>query len=141
MGSRAQEQDSSVLPPRRGAVWALTVDSTARAYDLTAVAFGGSPAPEAAATRPQHVMLYLQAETNDVYFYFDSATGSSLANGTTQAAGAGAMAFADAHCAVLKAGNPPVKVRIDRSLDKYLQVKAASTSGVLRLWACSEVSG
>ncbi len=141
MGNRAQEQDSSLLPPRRGAVWAVTVDSTARAYDLNAVAFGGSPAPEAAATRPQHVDLWMQAETNDVYFYFDSATGSSLANGTLQAATAAALAFADAYCAVLKAGGPPFKVRIERSLDRYLQVKAASTSGVLRMWAASEVSG
>ena len=141
MGNRAQEQDSSLLPPRRGAVWAVAVDSTARAYDLTAVAFGGSPAPEAAGTRPQHVDLWLQAETNDVYFYFDSATGTSLANTTTQTATAAALAFADAHCAVLKAGNPPMKVRIDRSLDKFIQVKAATTAGVLRLWACSEVSG
>ncbi len=140
MGNRAQEQDSSLLPPRRGAVWALTTDATARAYDLTAVAFGGSPAPEAAATRPQHVDLWLQAETNDVYFYFDSATGTALNNATAQAAAAGALAFADAHCAVLKAGNAPFKVRIERSLDKFIQVKSTA-GGVLRMWACSEVSG
>lgn len=138
MGSTAEEQVAACLPPRRGAVWAVTVDSTARAYSLGALALGGSPAPEAAGTRPKHVILYLQAETNDVYFYFDSATGTSLADGTTQAAGAAAVTLADAHCAILEAGGPPMLVRIDRSLDKFIQVKAASTSGVLRMWAASE---
>lgn len=137
MGSLAEVQAASILPPRRGAVWAVAVDSTARAYDMTALSLAGAT-PEAAGTRPTHVYLYLQAETNDVYFYFDSATGSALADATKQAAAAGAVAMADAHGAVLKAGNPPLRVRIDRSLDKFIQVKAASTAGVLRMWASSE---
>jgi hypothetical protein len=136
MGSTAEQQAASVLPPRRGAVWAVTVDSTARAYDMTALSLAGE-APEAAASRAQHVMLYLQAETNDVYFYFDSATGNSLSDTTKQSASAAAVAMAAEHCAVLKAGNPPLRVRINRSVDKFIQVKAASTSGVLRMWAAS----
>lgn len=138
MGTTAEVQAAAILPPRRGAVWAVTVDSTARAYDLSALALGGSAAPEAAGTRSKHIVLFLQAETNDVYFYFDSATGNSLADGTTQAATAAAVAMATAHAAILEAGNPPLRVRIDRSVDKFIQLKAASTSGVLRMWAASE---
>lgn len=137
MGSNAEDQYAACTPPRRGAVWAVTVDSTARAYNISATALGGYT-PEASQKRRNEVVIYLQAETNDVYFYFDSATGSSLANGTTQAATAAELAFADAHCAVLKTGDPPLKVRINRALDKFIQVKAASTSGVLRMWAGSQ---
>jgi len=141
MGSTAEEQNSALLPPRRGAVWSVVVDSTARAYSLGAMALGGSPAPEAAGTRAQHIDLYLQAETNDVFFFFDSAVGTGLSDTAKQTATAAAAAFDDTYCAILKAGNAPIKVRIDRSLDKFIQVKAASTSGVLRMWACSAVSG
>ncbi len=138
MGSTAEQQASNVLPPRRGKVWAVTVDSTARAYDLSALGLANEAAPEAANTRRRHVFLALQAETNDVYFYFDSATGSSLSDSTTQAATAAAVTMATAHCAVLEAGASPMYVRIDRTLDKFIQVKAASTSGVLRMWASSD---
>lgn len=136
MATIAEEQASSLTPPRRGAVWALTVDSTARAYDLRTVALGGYT-PEASLAKRSHVVLYLQAETNDVYFYFDTATGSSLLDTTKQAATAATLAFNDAHCAILKAGTS-MAFRIDRTIDKFLQVKAASTSGVLRMWAVSE---
>ncbi len=141
MSSVAEEQASSLTPPRRGAVWAVAVDSTARAYDISAAILGAGEtvAPEAASKRRRQVVLYLQAETNDVYFYFDTATGSSLADSTKQSATAAALAFNDAHCAILKAGNNPIQVRIDRSIDKFIQLKAVSTAGVLRMWACSEV--
>lgn len=136
MGTTAEKQAAECQPPRRGAVWAVTVDSTARAYELDTIALGAFT-PEAAGTRSNHVVLYLQAETNDVYFYFDSATGNSLDDTAKQTATAAALAFANTYGAVLKAGNPPLKVRIDRALDKFIQVKAASTSGVLRMWAGS----
>ncbi len=136
MGSTAEMQFADIAPPRRGAVWAVAVDSSARAYDMTALPLAGVT-PEAAASRPQHVFLYLQAETNDVYFYFDSVTGSALADTTTQSASAAAVTMAAAHAAVLKAGNPPLRVRINRNVDKFIQVKAASTAGVLRMWASS----
>lgn len=137
MASVAEEQIASLTPPRRGAVWAVTVDSTARAYDLSKIALGGYT-PEASQKKRSNVVLYLQATTNDVFFYFDSATGNSLSDTAKQAAGAADVAFADTYCAVLKAGNPPMQVRIDRSIDRFIQVKATSTSGELRMWACSE---
>lgn len=137
MGTYGEKAAAECLPPRRGQVWAVTVDSTARAYDLSKIALGGYT-PEAANTRRSNVVLYLQAETNDVYFYFDSATGNSLNDATTQAATPADVTMANAHGAVLEAGAPPLKVRIDRTLDKFIQLKAASTSGVLRMWAGSD---
>lgn len=136
MGSRAEHQVADIIPPRRGSVWAVAVDSTARAYDMTALNLAGV-APEAAGTRPMDVFLYLQAETNDVYFYFDSVTGSALDNTAAQAASAAAVAYANTYAVVLKAGNPPLRVRINRSIDKFIQVKAAAAAGVLRMWASS----
>lgn len=136
MGNNAEQAQAACWPPRRGAVWAVTVDSTARAYDLSKLPLGGYT-PEASNAKRNEVVLYLQAETNDVYFYFDSATGIGLNDATLQAAGAGAATFADAYGAILEAGGPPLKVRISRSLDKFIQLKAASTSGILRMWAGS----
>ncbi len=124
MGSTAEQHAAAVLPPRRGKVWAVAVDSTVRVYDLSALALGGAAAPERAGTRPTHV-------------YFDSVTGTALADATVQAATSAAVAMADAHGAILEAGGPPLMVRIDRSLDKFLVLKVTSTAGVLRMWACS----
>lgn len=132
--SLAEAQIAQSQPPRRGAVIALTVDSTARAYDITGLALGGKT-PDG--TAPSEVTLWMQADTNDVFFHFHSSSATDLANGTTIAAG-GAIAFAAAYGAVLEAGERPIKVRINRALDKFLVVKAASTSGTLRFWACSD---
>jgi hypothetical protein len=137
MGTIAEELASGNVPPRRGAVWAVTVDSTARSYNISKANFGGGT-PEASGGRRMEVTLYLQAETNDVYFYFDSATGTALNDATKQAAGSADLAFADAHGAYLPYGWPPFKVRIDRTIDKFITIKTATNPGVLRIWACSE---
>lgn len=135
MASVAEEQIASLTPPRRGAVWAVATDATARAYDLSATALGGYT-PEGSGEKRANVVLYLQAETADAYFYFDSATGTALLDTSKQAVGAGPLVFNDAYCAILKAGNPPMQIRIDRTIDKFIQVKSAG--GILRMWACSE---
>ncbi len=147
----AVEQFSECAPPRRGAVLAITVDSTARAYDMKSLALGGHT-PTEAQRDPKRVVLWLQAETNDVYFYFASGAvaADQFSNETavattdvddvdnTAAISAGsALSFANGYCALLKAGNGPLPVRINRGLDRFLVVKAASTSGTLRLWASS----
>lgn len=134
MGTVAEYQYAECRPPRRGATWALTVDATARAYDISKCNLGGFTPPEDHKTT-QDVFLYLQAETNDVYFYFSDATASNLDNTAAQAATSADLSFATTHGALLKAGNAPLKLRITRSVDKFLIVKAASTSGVLRMWA------
>ncbi len=124
-------------PPRKGAVWAVAVDNTARAYDISKAALGGYT-PEGALKKRAEVYLYLQAETNDVYFYFHSATDSALDDAAKQTATAADLTFVATHAAILEAGNAPLKLRINRSLDKFIVVKAASTAGVLRMWASSE---
>ncbi len=135
--SEALDQAYDFVPPRRGTVWCVAVDATARAYDLSTLALGAFT-PAASSQRRNHVVLALQAELNDVFFYFDTATGSSLSDTAKQAATAAAVAFADTYCIILKAGNPPIQLRIDRSLDKFIQVKTASTGGNLRMWVVSE---
>lgn len=130
-------QAFELRPPRKGLVLAITVDSTARPYDLAALDIGNDGAPpNGAGDRPRSVMLWMQAETNDVYFYFDSATSNALDNTAAVAAGAAAT-YANTYAAVLKAGNVPQAFRINRTTDRWLILKAASTAGVLRIWAAS----
>jgi hypothetical protein len=136
VGTIAEEQGAGLLPPRKSNTWAVTVDSTARAYDISKLAIGGFT-PEASLAKRQQVVLYMQAQTNDVFFYFHSATDSALSDTAAQSAGAADAAFVATHCAVIKAGSAEV-FRIDRTIDKFLVVKAASTSGILRVWAYSE---
>lgn len=139
----ARDQVSECMAPRRGAVIALEVDSTARAYDLKTLAFGGVT-PDEAGRNPIHVMLWMQAETNDVYFYFADGEVGTVAttdvagiDNTAKVTAGSALAFANTYAPVLKAGNGPLPVRINRAVDRFLVVKAASTSGVLRFWAAS----
>lgn len=147
MGAQVDE----CMAPRRGAVIALTVDSTCRAYDMKGLALGGHT-PGEAAKDPRSVVLWMQAETNDVYFYFadgevaanqftnESATATTdvddIDNTAAIAAGS-ALAFANTYAGVIKAGNVPLPIRINRAIDRFLVVKAASTSGILRFWAAS----
>lgn len=139
MAGIAEHQIAECLPPRRGAVWSLTVDSTARNYDLSALAIDGV-APDGAGDRPRTLAVWMQAETNDVFFHFSPDAQTDLSDTTAQAASSAAAAYATTYGAMLKAGNLPTVFRINRTTDRYLVVKAASTSGKLRLWAASQES-
>jgi len=132
--SDANRQYFDRCPPRRGNILALTVDSTARAYDLTAV----SLPDKYVSNECDYVWLALAADSVNVFFYFDSATGSSLSDTSAISAGS-ALAFNDAYAAILPAGQTYL-FRIKRTTDKFLQVKAASTSGILRVWVSSSTS-
>lgn len=130
-------------PPRRGAVIALTVDSTARAYDLQDLTLANVK-PEAQLKRRHELVLWLQAETADVYFYFASGSVDTVVTtdvddvSDTAAVSAGsALAFANTYCGVIPKG-APIPFAIDRSIDRFIVVKAASSSGILRIWAGSE---
>lgn len=124
------------LPPRRGAVKAITVDSTARSYNITTLPLGGNT-PDGAASTPTEVDVWFQATTNDVFIYFTETSGTSNLDDTAAiAAGAATLtAFETTHAAVIEAGESPVCFRLNRAVDKHMVVKAASTSGVLRFWA------
>lgn len=139
----AEHQYAEIAPPRRGAVLAIEVDSTARAYDMVSLALGGFT-PQKAQREQSHVVLWMQAETNDVYFYFAEGEVGTVAttdvddiDNTAKVAAGGSLAFANTYAAVIKAGNAPIRVRIDRGVDRFLVLKAASTSGLLRVWAGS----
>ncbi len=139
MTDRATSQSDNIVPPRMGSVWVQTVDATARPYNIELLPFGGK-----AITTPNqsdHIYLTMLAETNDVFYFFDSATGSSLSDTATNAAGtpltATTMSGSAAMCSRLPVG-VPVAVRIDRRTDKWIQLKTASTGGVVRIWASSQ---
>lgn len=137
----AQYQFDESLPPRRGAVFALTVDSTVRAYDMLALDIGGFT-PSNAQRDPKNVIVYMQAETNGVYFYFQAAAAGAvvvpdLSDTSTQAATSAPVAYANTYAALLPPGLAPIKFRLNRAIDRFLIVKAASTSGTLRMWAGS----
>lgn len=137
-----EHQYTELRPPRRGLVMAIAVDSTARPYDLGALDIGndGQP-PDGPSDRPRFVNLWMQAETNDVYFHFSDATHNDLADtGKVTAGSTTTPAYDPTYGAVLKAGNPPVYFRLNRTTDRWLIVKAASTAGVLRFWAESSDS-
>ena len=135
MDSQVVVQGANEIPTRKSAVLALTVDSTARAYDISGLAFGGYT-PDGTNSRNHYVNVYIQAETADIYICFDSTSTVTLDN-TAKVAAGGTLAFANTYGAVIIAGTT-VKCRILRPVDKYMHVKTASTSGVLRMWASSE---
>ncbi len=133
----APDQAAKFHAPRRGAIIALEVDSTARSYNIQSLALGGK-LPDAAGSVPLEVDLFMQAETNDVFFHFRSDAGAADLSDTAKVAAGATLAFDNTYAALLEAGERPTRVRINRALDKYLVVKAATTSGVLRFWAVSD---
>lgn len=133
--SEATRHANNVLPPREGKIIALTLDATARAYDLKVLELGG--ASYKTDLKGQRVYLTMQAETADCFFLFCSDGTTSLNQATAIAAGS-ALAYNDAYCARLPA-NTAIDVHIDKDTDRYLVVKG-SAAGVLRFWASSQVS-
>lgn len=132
-----EHQYCELRPPRKGTVLTIAVDSTARAYDLSALDIGNDgTAPISPGDRPRSVMLFMTADTNDVYFYFDSVSSAVLDNTAVVAAG-GSPVYSTAFCALLKAANLPTYFRINRQTDRFLVVKTATAAGNLRIWAAS----
>lgn len=132
--SLAEQQAANVVPPRRGSIVALGIDATARPYDLTALAFGGDSYNEKTQT---HVFLTLQNEgTDPVYYALLSATANDL-DDTAKIAAGGTLAFANPHAAVIQGGQMH-RVRIQKDVDKFLEVKCAATkTSTLRIYASS----
>lgn len=127
-----------IIPPRRGLVLAVAIDSTARPYNLGALAFAGYT-PSADSVTPAEVMLTMQADGCDVFYYFHSATASDLDNTAAVSAG-GSPAYATTYAAKVEDGDA-AHVMVNRAIDKFLVVKSASgASGTLRIWASSQSS-
>lgn len=136
MATVAEELAAYTTPPRASLVWAVTLDTTFRAYNLIPLAMGGFT-PEADGKRRGEVFVTIQAQTADVFFYFSATDTAASANSTTaqSAASADAAYGANTMTAYIPAGQERSYV-LNRSLDKYLIVKG-SAAGILRMFASS----
>lgn len=134
MGTFVEEQSANVQPPRRGECIALTVDVTARPYDLGALALSGFT-PEADSKRRHELFVTLRAVTSDVWFHLSDGTSSAL-DPTAAIAVGGTLASAAAHGWVIPAGTEQ-RFRIDRSKDTFLVCRTASGAAVLLIRASS----
>lgn len=130
MGTIAERYLADLRPPRRGAVLAITLDATARAYDLTALDIGGA-APSVG--RRNEVAVVVTAEGADIFLYF--AADNTVTLDTTAIAAGGAVAYSNVHAAKIATGTS-LRMRISRDKDKYLHVKG-SGAGTMRIWASS----
>lgn len=129
--NEASRNAVKVCPPRRGEVWAQSVNSTATAYDITGLALAGKTKGK--------VYVALQAMGGDVYFHFDSATSNGLSDTAAVAVG-GSAAFADTYGPAIPQGATH-EMWIDRAVDKFVVFKCASgSSAIVRMWAVSGVS-
>jgi hypothetical protein len=130
----SEGQASNVRPPRRGAVITLTVDSTARAYDLSVLTLGGGK-PSADGSGARNVYLTLQSNA-DLFYHF-SDTNSAVLDDTATLSVGSTLAFANTYGAKLVSGQD-VPVRLDRGVDKYIVLKTNSGTATLRFWASSD---
>lgn len=128
----AEEQAANFTPPRKSNCYAITLDTTARAYDISTLAANGIVPDE---DRRFEVYITVQAETADLYVYFHTATDSALDRTAAVAAGSATAAYVATHCAYIPAGQER-SYRIDRSIDKFLIVQG-SAAGKCRVWFSS----
>jgi len=118
-----------ITPPND--VWAQTLDTTSRAYDITVLSVHGHAF---VAGQPDRVWVTIQADGADVYFAFDDAS-RTIAEGTAVAAG-GTPAFADTSCCVVPDGQER-SYEITRNRHKFLMLKG-SAAGTARIYFSSE---
>lgn len=131
----AIRQAANVVAPRKGAVLVFSVDSTARAYDLTGVAIGKA---YDSVRVSDFIYVRMEAEGGDVYYHFDSATSSAL-NDTSAISAGGSVAFNNAYGARLPKDSI-IDIRIDRAVDKFIVLKTSSGTAKLRFYAASQPS-
>lgn len=129
----AQFQAAAVAPPREGAVLAVTLDTTVRAYQISGLNIGGFT-PLAANQDQKQVFLRVLADGADIFMHFNS-------DGTTSGAVASAIAagnplvYSDAYLFKIPNGSY-CDFYIDRSVDKYI-VLVGSAAGTARIYASS----
>lgn len=133
--NEAGRQADNIRPPRKSHIIALAVDATARAYDLSSLEMGGKNFNAGASLRDA-IYLTLEAETADIYYYFDTATSSTL-DDTAKVSAGGSLAYATTY-AMRIPQNDTRDVRIERSTDKFLVVKTATGTATLRFYASSQ---
>lgn len=128
----AEEQAANFTPPRKSNIYAITLDTTARAYNIASLAANGIVPDE---DRRFEVYVTIQAETADLFLYFHTATDSALDRTAAVAAGSATAAYVATHAAMIPAGQER-SYRIDRSIDKFLIVQG-SAAGICRLFFSS----
>lgn len=139
MTDRATSQSDNWVPARRGEIWSQAVDTTARAYQISLMPFGGKPITNT--KQVDHIYLDLHADGGDVYYYFDSASSTALDDTASNAVGVAVTATTMSGSAAFGARIPSggtISVRIERSLDHWLTIKTASGTATLRVNASSQ---
>lgn len=134
MSGYAADLADYVLPARKSAVLVITLDTTARAYDLRSLALGSILTPDPSAVNPMKVYLRLLALSANCHYHFDSTSSVTLDRTATIAAG-GAIANATTYGDVLVA-SAPEHVVIERDKDMYIHVQGAG-AGTLIIRASS----
>lgn len=138
MGTIAEEHQAYETPPRNGGTIAITLDSTSRSYDTIALAMGGPDAPQATGRRKE-VFVTVSAEGTDAFISF-SQTGQTI-DDTAKVAAGGTLAYATTYCAKIVKDGTPRRFRLDRVLDRFMNLKAVSAgSGVVRIYVSSPES-
>lgn len=128
-------QDADIQPPRVGQVIALAIDATARAYDLTALAFNGEPW-HAVVAQTLYLTMRNDSAATSIYFQF-GVTNTAVLDPAAVVAAGGALVYANTYGDFIPAGGV-VNVRIHRDQDKFMVVRTASGTATLRFYASSE---
>lgn len=128
MYTAEDRQFSDVAPPEAGKVTVLTLDTSVRVYDLTALPFGDAPAGGA-------FSMFLQWYTTaQLYFVFSSVSNATIDETAALAAG-GAATFTANGC-----WEQPANTQLERRLifprHRYFVVKGGA-AGKVRLSAAS----
>lgn len=134
MDSESQRLVANIQAARRGQGVAVTVDTTARAYDLTVLSWNGQGWK---AYADEALYLDLQNDgANPIYFYFSPTNTVDLVDSTIQAAGS-TLALVNAVPKILRAAQD-APVELERDIDKFLIVKSTTGTTVLRIFPSSK---
>lgn len=126
-----------IVPARKGLNYVITLDTTARVYDLRTMLFGRLQAPGTNTTNADRVMIRLKARTADLYYHFDSTNTVTLDKTAALAAGGTLIEGTTTYGDWLAAGTWE-DVTISRDVDMYLHVQG-SAAGYLHMRASSYV--
>ena len=130
----AFEQDLNITPSRAGQQIALGVTSTSEAYDITQLPLDGCIAQQGGAGADDPIFVRLQADGNNIYYTFTSATQAAataindanvtVAGSVTALTGTQQNA---ANCEFIPA-NSSIDFRIWRSIDKTKALPTTTSS-------------
>lgn len=125
----------NVIPPRKSSCIVLTLDTTARAYDLRTLLLGRLAAPSTTSPNPDRVYLAITARTADCYLQFDSTNTVTLDKTAAIAAGS-ALAETNTFGDIIPAGVLR-SFELQRAKDMYLHVQG-SAAGYIHISVSSE---